>query len=126
MTHRNWILFDGLRLRLHVQISHFQCVGLNEVSSGLDLITHQNREDLVDAGHVFQFDFQQRPDFRIHRRFPELIRVHFAETFVALDTESVLALIEDRLDQLSRRGLELFLTVGFDLVRRPAQADRRG
>ena len=88
---------------------------MDEVSSGFDLIPHQNRENLVNAGHIFQFDFQQRPDFRIHRRFPELIRIHFAETFVALDTEPLLAFIEDRLDQFSRRWLELFLTVGFDL-----------
>src|SRR5262245_5440010 len=100
-------------------------MGLNEISSGLDLITHQNGEDLVDTGHVFKFNFQQRPDIWIHRRFPELIWIHFAKTFVSLDTEPLLTFVEDRLDQLGRRGLELFLAVGFNLVRRPAQSDRR-
>ena len=117
--------FIAQRSALHVEIAHFQRVGLDEVSSGLDLVAHQNGEDFVDPWHIFQFNLQQRPDFWIHRRFPELIRIHFAKTFVTLDTEPVLALIEDRLDQLNRLGLELFLIIGFDLVRRTAQADRR-
>ena len=93
-------------------------MGLNEVSSGFHLITHQDGENLVDTGHVFEFDFQECPNLWIHRRFPELTRVHFAKTFVALDAEPLLAFIENRLDQLDRRGLELFLTVGFYLVSR--------
>ena len=35
---------------------------------------------------------KQRADFRIHRRFPELIRIHFAQTFIALDAEPLLTL----------------------------------
>ena len=41
------------RSALHIEIAHFERVGLNKVSSGFDLVTHQDREDLVDAGHIF-------------------------------------------------------------------------
>ena len=39
---------------IHVQVAHFERMCLNEVSSGFDFITHQNRKDLVDAGDVLQ------------------------------------------------------------------------
>ena len=45
--------FIAQRSALHIEIAYFQRVGLNEVSSRFDLITHQNREDLVDTWHVF-------------------------------------------------------------------------
>ena len=43
---------------LYVQVSDFQRMLLDEIASGLDLVTHENRKNLIDARHVFKFDAQ--------------------------------------------------------------------
>ena len=87
---------------LDVQILHAQRVVLDEAAARLDLVAHQRREDLVGLVGVLDTDLQQRARLRVHRRFPELLRVHLTEPFVALHVESLAALRE----QLGHGGAE--------------------
>ena len=67
----------------------------------------------------------KHPVFRIHRRIPELVRVHFSKTFIALNAEALLTEIQDRLHEIRRRSQFLLLSLGFEFKGRPTQADRR-
>ena len=55
----------------------------DEVSALLDVVAHQDAEESVCFAGVVDLDVQQGPRGRVHRRFPELLGVHFTETFEA-------------------------------------------
>src|SRR6185369_10071252 len=90
---------------LDVQIDHVQRVGLDEVAARLDLVTHQDGEDLVRFDGVLDLDLQQDPVFRVHGGLPELLRVHLAQAFVALDAESLLGVLQEE-------GQQIFVVAG--------------
>jgi hypothetical protein len=48
----------SLSASLHIEISHFEGMCLDEVPARLHFVAHQNRKDLVHAGHVFECDPQ--------------------------------------------------------------------
>ncbi len=50
-----------------------------------DFFAHKHAEGLVGALGVENRYAAHFSNGRIHRRFPKLIRIHFAETFVTLD-----------------------------------------
>src|SRR5919198_5145073 len=62
---------------------------LDEVLAGADLLTHEHREDLVGERGVLAVDAQERAGLRVHRRLPELVRVHLAESLEALHGEAL-------------------------------------
>src|SRR3990167_8488819 len=74
-----------LTLTLEVQVGHRQGVGLDKVPTRLYGIAHQGVEDLIGSDRVFDTHLEHAAYFRVHGGFPELIRVHFAETLIALD-----------------------------------------
>jgi hypothetical protein len=76
-------LFDQPSV-LEIQVLDRQCVLLDKFATRLNDITHQFGEDVIGFGEIVNFDLQQHPFFWIKRGFPELFRVHFAQTFVAL------------------------------------------
>ena len=49
------------------------------------LITHQHAKDLISSCGIGNRHLAHDAVDWIHRRFPELLRVHFSQTFVALD-----------------------------------------
>ncbi len=98
------------RFLLNVQVFDFQGMGLDEISARLNFVTHENREDLIDPWHILEFDPQQRARFGVHRGFPQLTRVHFAQSFVPLDGQPLFAEIQDRSDEI--RGRPQFLLLG--------------
>ena len=53
---------------------------------------------------VFRTDLQQRAHRWVHRRFPELLRVHLAKTLVAVDRDALLAGGEEVVDKFVDRG----------------------
>src|SRR5512137_237461 len=50
--------------------------------------THQDGEEFVCLNSVFDGDMEHHPLFGVHGGFPELLRVHLSETFVALDAKA--------------------------------------
>lgn len=68
-----------------IQIRNRQRIALDEVTAWLDRITHQGVEDLISADGVFDGDLEHAAHAWVHGGFPQLIRVHLAQTFVSLD-----------------------------------------
>ena len=59
-------------------------MGHDEGAARRDGVAHQAGEQLVRLGGVVDVHLQQRASSRVHRRVPELVRVHLAEALVAL------------------------------------------
>src|SRR5918912_3968678 len=78
---------SGLRPKgewLHVDAGG-ERVLLDESASRLDLVAHELVEQHVGLIDLFHAHLQQRPRIGIERRLPELIWVHLAEAFIALE-----------------------------------------
>ena len=84
---------------LHVEVSDVERVVLDELAPRLDLVAHQRGEHLVRLGVVLGADLQQRPVLGIHRRGPQRVRVHLAETLVAVDGDALLAGGDEEVDE---------------------------
>src|SRR5438067_6401281 len=99
-----------------VQVLYIQRVVLDELAARLHLIAHQRREHQVRFGVILGAHLQQRARFRIHRRRPELIGIHFAEALVAVDRDTFLSCddeeIDDRVERLQADVAELLFAVG--------------
>src|SRR5688500_20399686 len=59
-------------------------VALDELAATVDVLTHELGEEDVGESRVLEGHLQQDPLRRVHRRVPELVVVHLAETLVAL------------------------------------------
>src|SRR5712692_10531298 len=114
----------GILYLLHVKVANFQGVLLNEITPRRDLVAHEDGEDVLDPGKVFEFDLEQHAGFRVHGGLPELPRVHFAETFVALEAAPFFADLQNRANQLARAGVLRLLSLGLDFIGRSPQSDR--
>jgi hypothetical protein len=71
--------------KLHVQVPDAERVQLDEGAARLDLVAHQLGEDLVGGDAVLDLHLEQPPRLRVHRRLPELLGIHFAQSLVPLD-----------------------------------------
>src|SRR5215211_7575120 len=68
-----------------IQVLHLSGVLLYKYLARLDLVAHERREQLVcDRGRLDR-NLKQRPVVRVHRRLPELVRVHLPEALEASD-----------------------------------------
>src|SRR5205814_1241398 len=83
-----------------VEEANVEGVRLDELPARLDFVTHQSGEDLVGLVAVLDLHLEQRPRLRVHRRLPELRRVHLAEALVALHLEPLARLGHDARDRL--------------------------
>src|SRR5215831_1569037 len=91
----------------NVEIADLERVLLDEVSTGLHEIAHENGEDLVGLDAVLDAYLEERASRRVHRRLPELLGVHLAEALVALDAETLATELFHLLGKLGRQpGLE--------------------
>lgn len=102
-TAKNYVRREKLCARLHpskIQILHAQRVLLDELAARLDHVAHQLGEEIVRLGHILHADLQQRARVRIEGGFPQLVGVHLAQTFVALQRQAFLALGKDRVEQV--------------------------
>src|SRR5688500_3162577 len=79
-----WKLEAG-SCRSDVQILHVLRILLDELPARLDVVAHQRREDLVGFDRVLERHLEDRARLGIHGRLPELVRIHLAQTLVALD-----------------------------------------
>ena len=110
---------------LNVQILHFQRVALNEGSSRFDLISHKDRKNLVCLDHILDCNLEKGSLFRVHRGLPELFRVHFAQTFVPLDSKPLLPKLKNKVDEFARIVERLFLALLTNPVSGPAEPEDR-
>src|SRR5438132_14322057 len=80
-------IFMGTRgwERLDVQVAHGLGVRLDESLAGIDVVAHQNVEDLVGLDRIFDLDAEQHAVLRVHGGLPELLGIHLTETLVASD-----------------------------------------
>jgi hypothetical protein len=73
---------------------------LNELPPGFHVVAHEDGEDAVGFGRIFEHDLEQFALFGIHRGFEKLFRVHLAESFVSLDGDAFAADFADALQQI--------------------------
>ena len=81
-------------------------MALDEGLAGGHFLAHELREDRVGAHGVLNVHAEDGADVRIHRGLPELVRVHLAETLIALDGDAFAAILE-----LTQVGVPLLVAV---------------
>src|SRR5215203_1222195 len=92
--------------KLNVEVPYVERVVFDELAPWLNSVAHQHSKDLVSFDHIVDPDLEQRALLGIHRRFPKLLRVHLAQTFVALDRQILLRCGQHFLEQrFARRNL---------------------
>ena len=74
---------------------------LDELAPWLDLIAHQGDKKIIGSLGIFNPDLQQGAVGRVHGRFPELFRVHLAQTFIPLQVTAPEGLLADDTNQLA-------------------------
>src|SRR5215472_5192668 len=99
----------GLRSAYHisnVQVLDFACVFGDEELARLDFLAHENGERLVGSDGVIEQHLADEASLRIHRRLPQLLRIHLSKTLVLLDRVAVA--------DLRDRGVAFFLAIAVD------------
>src|SRR5882724_4732728 len=94
-------VLDLVSVGLHVQIPRFERVLFDEFPPALDVFAHQCREYLFAFDGVFQAHFEQRALLGVHGGLGELLGIHLAQAFVALDGRVLLALVLDIAQQVT-------------------------
>src|SRR3954451_5908401 len=85
----------------HVDVGAERII-LDEFAARLDHIAHQLGEDVVGLVDLLDLHLQQRALVDVERGLPELVRVHLAETFIALQGDALAAGVGHRLEQADR------------------------
>ena len=67
-----------------IQVHGRERVALNELASGIYLVTHQGSEHVVTDRHIIDMHLDQGTVGRVHGGFPKLFGIHFTKTLVAL------------------------------------------
>ena len=62
-----------------------------------DVVTHEDRADLVRESSLLHGDLQQRALARVHGRVAELVEVHFTQTLQALEVILVIGVLLEEL-----------------------------
>src|SRR4030095_4986939 len=78
-----------------VAVPHGERGLLGELAARLHLLAHEDREDALRLDDVLVRHAQQCAGLGVHRRLPELVRIHLAEALVALDHDVLLAQARD-------------------------------
>src|SRR5258706_16160466 len=87
------ILYCSEKLALHIQVAHIQRVLLDEGAPGLDFVSHEDGEDGVGVDVILDLDAEETALGGVHGGFPELGRIHLAETLVALNRNTLLGAV---------------------------------
>ena len=78
-----------------VDVRGAQRVGLNEVATGLHLVTHQHGEHPVGFNRIFNLHAQEPAHLGVHGGFPQLFRIHLTQALVALSSDTGLGLCHE-------------------------------
>src|SRR5437868_15427363 len=84
-----WCVGSSISDRSDVEVLHVERVRLDEFAARLDFVPHERREDLVRGVGIGELYLEQGAGLRVHGGFPELLRVHLAETLVPLNVEAL-------------------------------------
>src|ERR1700738_2195202 len=103
------VIYSSLKLSIgersessDIQETNVLGVAGDEASACLDVLAHQDREQLVGGSGVVEGDLTQHPDRGVHGGFPQLLGIHFAETLVALDAVFLIDLLAGLLPRLQQ------------------------
>ena len=109
-----------------VQEPHVVGVALNEGTTRIDVLAHEDGEGLVGCGGLANRHLFEGAAVRVHRRIPQFFGVHLAQTLVALDS---LGFVTRQLIALREAGFQLLYhnhdfefaqlpdgTVGYDYI----------
>src|SRR5439155_17770879 len=83
----------GRPLGLNVEVADAPGVSLDEALARRHALTHQHVKHPGRPNGVFYVDLEHGAGGRVHGGFPELVRVHLAETLVALDMHALPAVL---------------------------------
>ena len=88
---------------LNVEIFDARRMFLDIFAARLDIVAHQKREHALGFDGILHRDLNHLAAFGVHRRFPQLMGVHFTQTFVTLNLKSLPAVLLDLLKKLRQR-----------------------
>src|SRR4249919_3908767 len=88
----------------NVEVGDGEGILLDELTARLDHVAHQPGEDLVGDIGLVGFDPEERAVRRIERGFPQLLGVHLAKAFIALELQSPAPGGQDGIEQFRRAG----------------------
>ena len=108
-------------MRLNVQLTNVQGIVLDKISPRFNFITHQNGKDFIRSHRILNIYLQESPGFRVHGRFPQLLGVHFPQTFESLHGQTFLAFLQHQLHQFLKVGNLPFFAAVLQPVGRPPQ-----
>src|ERR1700688_3260713 len=76
-----------------VEEAHILCVGLNEVATQLDVVTHDHRAHVVGLDSLLHADLQERPASGVHGGIAKLAEVHLSQSLQALEVLLVVGVL---------------------------------
>src|SRR5271157_6625862 len=75
----------------NIEVLDLQRVLLDELAAWFDVITHESREEIIGGSSVVKPNLQERTTGWVHGGFPELLRIHLAESLESGDFHPFLA-----------------------------------
>lgn len=105
---RGWILKIKIMKRKHLMHQYWHKLHfLDEFAARSYIVAHQHGEDVVGFSGVFNVYLLQHAGFRIHGGFPQLLRIHFTQTFVSLGVDTIFGAVA----VLLHEGLAFFIGI---------------
>src|ERR1700757_747603 len=85
----------GLRRSDPSDVQEANVLGIagDKASACIDVLAHQDGEQLVGGRRVVQGDLTQHPHGGVHRGLPQLLGVHLTQTLIALDAVFLIDLL---------------------------------
>ena len=77
---------------------------LDEFTSRLNSVAHEDSEDFIGSRCIFHANLQQCSLFGIHTGIPKFLRVHFAETFEACQRQAFFTKSAEFSQQIAKAG----------------------
>ncbi len=102
------------KMSLDIDVRRFQGVFFDKGAARFYGIAHQGGEQLIGSNRILHGYAQHTTAIRIHRGFPQLIRVHLAQPFIALDRQTTTGLFHQPVQRLLEAGYRLTAFATFD------------
>src|SRR5271165_4703365 len=87
--------------QLDVEVLHVERIVFDEFAARFDVFAHERCENAFGFGQILELHLEQGAAFGIHSGFPELLRTHLTQPFVALDGVVLAALVQHVVEQVS-------------------------